>query len=116
MDEQIFFDMLNGLSEYLKKDKLFIQNPARIADVQRAYELARDLFPEAEEISVVDDPLQTGALSISIRDYEMFVRGTRDVALFNELIKNADNFEFVPYGDGEVKFSLLFTDALIRIG
>ena len=116
MDERDFLEMLGGLSDYLKEEKTFIQNPSRIADVQRAYELAKELFPEAEEISVIDDPLQTGALTISIRDYEMFVRGSRDIALFNELIKNADNFEFIPYGEGEVKFSLLFTDALIRIG
>lgn len=116
MDEREFLDMLDGISEYLKKDKMFVLNPARIADVQRAYELAKDLFPEAEEISVVDDPLQMGALVISIKGGELSVCGPRDVTLFGELIGDADNFMIIPCVEDEIRFSILFADALIRIG
>lgn len=116
MEEKDFWDLTSKLKEYLEANKTFIQNPMRIADVQCALKTAKELFPDAKSISIDDDPLQMGALIITIRDYDLSAVGQENIALFSKLIEKANNFEISPYGECEVVISIMFNDALIRIG
>ena len=114
MNDQEFMTFIGDLKKYLDAEKAFIKNPARLADVQHATEIAKQLFKDME-ISIKDDPLQMGALILCINGFDITVRGEREIKLFQELIDKADNFEIYPVGDESVKFAILFKNVLIRI-
>lgn len=114
MDDKEFMNLMNDFKEYLEREKIFIQNPARYADVERATEIAKELFSEYD-ICIKDDPMQMGAVILCIDGYDITVRGEREIKLFTELISKANNFEIYPVGDEKVKFSILFANVLTRI-
>ena len=114
MDDKEFERLMGELEKYLASEKVFIKNPKRIEDVQRATEIAAQLFSESE-IAVDDDPLQMGALIVRIDGFDITVRGEREIELFNELVSRADNFEIYPVGDERVRFAILFNNALTRV-
>ena len=113
MDEKEFMSLMEGLSDYLEREKVFIKNPVRFAEVERATEIAEELFADSK-VSIIDDPLQMGALILKIEGFDIVVRGEREIKLFTELIENADNFEIYAVDDN-IAFSILFNDALIRL-
>ena len=113
MDDKEFLDLMKELDDYLTREKIFIKNPARFAEVQRATEIATQLFSDAK-ITIEDDPLQMGALIVRIEGFDIIVRGKREISLFIKLIGKADNFEIYPTTDGKIRFAILFNSALIR--
>ena len=104
-------DFIELLADYLNSKKLFIQNPKRIAEVNAATEIACRLFPKAE-ISIKDDPLHMGAIILEIKDCFIIVRETKK---FVRMIEKANNFEIMDDDEGNVKLSILFSNALIKI-
>lgn len=111
MNEEKFMDMIDELSKYLSKPKVFIQDPARMADVMHAMETAKYLFPEAK-ITIEDDPIQMGALILCIEDFDLAVR---EIESFSDMISKADNFEIFHIGEENVKLAILFNGVLNRI-
>lgn len=105
-----FDNFADILTEYLKTQKIFIQNPQRMSEVNAATEMACRLFPEAE-INLVDDPLQMGAIILEIEDCFVTVR---EIEKFIELIGKANNFDILN-GEDNVKLSILFDGVLTRI-
>lgn len=105
---EVFMEVLK---QYLATEKVFIANPERMLDVNRATEMAEYLFPEAT-ITIEDDPLQTGAIILCIEDFDLTVRETKR---FNKVIGRADNFEIYPTDNGNVKLAIVFQNALTRI-
>jgi hypothetical protein len=114
MNNTEFNALMDALKEYLDKEKVFIKNPERFADIERATEIASALFSDMD-IIIKDDPLQMGALIIKITGLDITVRGEREIALFKELISKADNFEIYAFGDDDITFSILFNHALVRL-
>ena len=114
MDDKEFETLMAELSAYLESEKIFIKNPERFDDVERATEIATQLFSDST-ISVDDDPLQMGALIVRIDAFDITVRGEREIGLFAELISKADNFEIYPVGDERVCFAILFNHALTKV-
>lgn len=114
LNNKDFSSLMGELKEYLEAQKVFIQDPIRFAEVERATEIAREIFKDMD-ISVEDDPLQMGALILCINGFDITVRGTREIKLFQELIDKADNFEIYPIGDEKVRFAILFSRVLTRI-
>lgn len=114
MNDKEFNELMAELTDYLEREKIFIKNPARMIDVQRATEIALELFADAK-VTVADDPLQTGALIVRIEAFDVTVRGEREINLFREMISKADNFELYPVGDERLNFAILFGNALKRI-
>lgn len=114
MDDKEFETLMQALSKHLEREKVFIKNPERFAEVQRATEIAYELFPDAT-IAVDDDPLQMGALIVRIEAFDVIVRGTREIDSFAELISKANNFEIYPVGDERLRFALVFSDALTKL-
>lgn len=108
MNEKQFLDTM---TEYLESQKVFIQNPQRMKDVSSAYELAQRLFPDSK-IELKDDPIQMGAIFLCVEDFDISVRETE---IFSKLISKADNFEIYATGDENVRISIMFSNALIRI-
>ena len=98
------------LDEYLNSQKMFVQNPKRIAEVNAATEVACRIFPKAD-INLIDDPLQMGAVILTIEDCFMTVR---EVKKFIRIIDKANNFDIMCNGE-TVKLSVLFANALIKI-
>lgn len=113
MDKQEFMGLMGELTKHLEKEKIFIKNPVRFAEVERAMEIAKELFMDSK-ISIEDDPIQMGALILRIEGFDVVVRGTREIKLFIELISKADNFEIYAINDG-IRFSILFNNALTRL-
>lgn len=113
MDEKEFTGLMNELAEYLKREKIFIKNPVRFAEVERATEIAEELFADSK-VTIEDDPIQMGALILKIEGFDIVVRGEREIKLFTELISKADNFEIYAVEDN-IRFSILFSNALIRL-
>lgn len=114
MDDKEFMDLMNELKEYLEREKIFIQNPARYDEVVRATEIAKELFVDCD-IAIKDDPIQMGAAILCIDGYDIIIRGTREIKLFSELISKANNFEIYPVGNERMRFSLLFADVFTKI-
>ena len=113
MDEKEFESLFAGLTEYLEKEKVFIKNPIRFAEIEQATEIAEELFAESN-VSIEDDPLQMGALILKIEGLDIVARGKREIELFQQLIDKADNFEIYAVEDG-IKFAILFANALIKL-
>ena len=109
--EEEFKNFAAILTEYLETQKVFVQNPQRIQEVNASTEIACRLFPEAI-IEIKDDPMQMGAVVLSIEDFELTVRETEE---FVALISKANNFEIYHCGDDMVRMEVLFRNALIRI-
>ena len=114
MDSQEFKGLMDKLAQYLESEKVFIKNPARFAEVNAAFQIASQLFTDAE-VTISDDPLQMGALILRIESYDIIVRGQEEIALFSALIATADNFEIYPANNEKIKFALVFSGALIRL-
>ena len=113
MDDKEFEGLMGELEQYLAQDKVFIKNPIRMQEFQRAREIASELFQDSQ-ISIEDDPLQMGALILRIDGLDITIRGKREIALFCELISNADNFEIYAVEDS-VRFAILFNNVLVRM-
>ena len=111
MNEEEFMNLTDLLTEYLEEQKVFVQNPQRMADVNTATETACRLFPEAK-ITIEDDPLQIGAVILRIEDFDIIVRETET---FCDIIDKADNFDIYSIGDEMVRIDVLFGNALTRI-
>lgn len=114
MDDKEFAGLMDELGKYLEREKVFIKNPDRFADVERATEIATLLFGDST-VTVDDDPLQMGALIVRIDGFDITVRGVTEINLFTELISKADNFEIYPVGDERICFAILFNNALTRL-
>ena len=114
MNNAEFNALMDSLKKHLEAEKVFIKNPERFAEVEHATEIANELFGDME-ISIKDDPLQMGALVLCIKGFDLVVRGKREIALFQELISAADNFEIYSNGNESITFSILFNGALIRL-
>lgn len=111
MNEEQFDKFAELLAEYLKMQKVFIQNPQRMEDVNAATEIACRLFPEAE-IDLEGDPLQMGAIILVIEDFDLVVR---EPYSFIKLISKANNFEIIHTDNQMVRIAILFDGALQRI-
>ena len=111
MSDEIFKKFAREMEKHLAEQKVFIKNPSRIADVERATEIARKLFPESK-IIIKDDPLQTGSLILYVENFDIVVRETKE---FEQLISKADNFEIYPIKREMVAMSIMFNHALIRL-
>ena len=114
MNEAEFHGILDQLSEYLTANKTFIPNPFRETELKNALTTARELFPNAK-IELKDDPLQMGAMILRIEDFEIGATGEREINLFSELIKHADNFEIYPIDDDNVRCAIVFQNVMVRI-
>ena len=114
LSNEDFMGLMDELAEYLRKEKVFIQNPVRYTEVQRAAAIAKELFKDYS-ISIKDDPIQMGALILCISGFDITIQGEEEIALFTELISKANNFEIYPVGDDKVRFSILFANVLKRI-
>jgi hypothetical protein len=106
--------ILNIFGTHLKREKVFIQDPVRMAEVARALKIANKLFPD-HVTEIKDDPLQTGALILCIDctdvDASMVLNDEREIALFNEMTSLANNFEFYQI-NGNIRFAAVFHGAL----
>ena len=114
MDDKEFVLLAEKLQKHLEREKVFVKNPARFAEVEHAFLIAQKLF-SASEVTIADDPLQMGALILRIEGYDIIIRGQEEIALFSELISKADNFEIYALGDEKIKFALVFSGALNRL-
>lgn len=114
LNDKQFMDLMDEFQKYLEREKVFIQNPVRYAEVKHATEIAKELFQDYD-IAIKDDPIQMGALILCIEGFDIVVQGEREIKLFTELISKANNFEIYPIGDERIKFSIVFADVLKRI-
>ena len=114
MEDKEFSTILEAISNHLKREKVFVQDPARIKEISRAMEIANELFPD-HKTELQDDPLQTGALILCIEctdvDESMVLNDEREIDLFNEMVSTANNFEFYKH-NGNIRFAAVFHGAL----
>ena len=114
LEDKEFNIILEAISNHLKREKVFIQNPQRMQDVNRAFEIAKMLFPN-HKTEIKDDPLQTGALILQIDctavEASMVPNDEEEIALFTEMVSNATNFEFCEI-NGNIRFAAVFNGAL----
>lgn len=113
MNDAEFMDLMGELGEYLATEKVFIKNPTRLAEVQQATEIAKQLFQDTN-VTVENDPLQTGAMCLCINGFDIVVRGEREIKLFQQLISKANNFEIYAVGNENIKIAIMFNDVLIK--
>lgn len=114
MADKEFNIILEAISNHLKREKVFVQNPERMKEVAHAYDIAKILFPN-HKTEIKDDPLQTGALILQIDCTEieasMVLNDEEEIALFNAMVSNASNFEFCEI-NGNIRFAAVFNGAL----
>jgi hypothetical protein len=114
LEDQQFLQFLGELKEYLDQPKMFVTNIDRARDFYRAVNLAKQLFPDAT-VTIQDDPLQTGAMSLHIEATDFVVRGATEIVLFTRIIVLADNFEIYTKGKGNVHFAAMFRGVNKRV-
>lgn len=115
MNDEQFYEILTKLREHLETEKVFIQNPFRAREMIRAVEIVHELFPE-DTVEIKPDPLQTGAMIISVEMPYMVIRGERELALFNELTTLINNFEVTSEMHKEsVRFAVLIQEVNVQI-
>lgn len=110
-DEMYFAQLIN---KHLDSKKSFVANEQRLAEIEHASNIATQLFSDAV-ISLKDDPLQLGSISVHIDCFDMIVRGKDEIKLFIELIERADNFETYAKDNGNIVISIMFNNAFIRV-
>ena len=114
LEDKEINDILEAFGAHLKREKIFVHNPKRIMEIGRALEIAKELFPDHKP-EINDDPLQTGALILSIEctdvDESMVFNDEREIDLFNEMVSAANNFEFYKR-NGNIRFAAVFHGAL----
>lgn len=113
-DDEMFLSLAELVEKSLKIEKVFTPNLSRYVDVLQAKKIAEELFSDMT-ITVKPDSLQLGALILSINGFDVNIAGEREIKLFQMLISKADCFEIYSTGDEEVKFALMFYNALTRI-
>ncbi len=111
MNDAEFQKFADELMQYLEKEKVFVADTKRIAEVNAAAELAREMFPDAN-ITIEEDPLQMGGLFLCIDDFDIVVRETER---FAELISKANNFEIYPKADEKLQLNIAFAKAMIKV-
>ena len=114
MTDHQFQRFLGELKEYLKQPKMFVTNLDRAREFYNAVGLAKQLFTEAK-IAIEDDPLQAGAMILSVETMDIVVRGTREINLFTEMISKASNFEIYNKGKDKICFAAVFQGVNKRI-
>lgn len=115
MNDKHFHEILSKLKKHLEEEKVFIQNPFRAREMMRALEIMHELFPD-DELEIHDDPLQTGAIIISVEMPYMVIRGEKELKLFNELNNIISNFEVTSEMKKEsVRFSVVIQEVNVRI-
>lgn len=102
------------INKHLDAKKSFVANKQRLAEIEQASKIASKLFADAK-ISLKDDPLQLGSISVHIDCFDMIVRGKDEIKLFIELIERADNFETYAKDNGNIVISIMFNNAFIRV-
>lgn len=115
MNDQQFYEILNKIREHLETEKVFVQNPFRAREMIRAAEIMHELFPK-DKVEIQNDPLQTGAIIISVEMPYMVIRGARELDLFNELTTLINNFEVTSEMKKEdVRFSVVIQEVNIQL-
>ena len=110
MEDNEFAAILDAISTHLKREKVFIQNPERMAHFSQAMNIAKTLFPD-HTTEIKDDPLQTGALILAIEctdaDTTISLSSIREIDAFNEMLLMADNFE-IYNNNGNIRLAMVF--------
>lgn len=107
MEDNEFTAILDAISAHLKREKVFIQNPERMAHFATAMNIAETLFPDYTR-EIKDDPLQTGALILAIECTEADASiVVTDIDLFNDMVIMADNFE-IYNNNGNIRLAMVF--------
>ena len=101
---------INTLEEYLGADKVTSINKERFELLQRMFGIAQHLFGDMN-VSLEDDPLQLGRMTLCIKGFGLTVCEEEDVILFAELIYNAHNFEIYASED-EVELNIMYNNIL----
>ena len=114
MNENEFIDLMDDMKEYLKIPKTFIINPERQREINYAYKLAHELFPDAA-IQLADDPIQMGALIMRIIAMDLVISTAEEYSLLSEMLALTDNFEIYPIGNEQLCFAAVFSKAFIKL-
>ena len=113
MNNTEFMQFAQMLNEYVDAKKTLKVNEERLAEIQHANDIAKQLFADAQISLKMEDPLQIGSVAIHIDCFDMIVRGKNEIALFTELISTADNFEIYAKNNGDIVVTIMFNQALI---
>ena len=114
MTDNEFHSILARLREYLASEKVFIQNPTRVREMERAIEIIEELFPNNFK-AIKDDPLQMGAVIFHVEGGDMVIRGERELSLFAELAQLLDNFEIYPTSRDSIRFAAVMQEVYINV-
>jgi hypothetical protein len=106
--------ILSDLRAYLEREKVFIKNPFREQEVNRALEIINALFPNSVR-EIKNDPLQMGAVILTVDGNDIVVRGDEELALFAELTSLVDNFEIYATKGNQIHFAAVMQEVLVRI-
>lgn len=109
-----FYEILAKLREYLESEKVFIKNPIRVREMNRALEIINELFPDSQK-EIKDDPLQMGAVILTVDGGDIVIRGERELALFSELTSLIDNFEIYPTSRDNIHFAAVMQEVYLNI-
>lgn len=112
-ENELMAKVFDAAGQYLAKEKVFVQNPDRIREIDAAVAIAKELFARCT-VTINDDPMQLGTMYVHIEGFDMVVRGKREIEMFCDMIAKADNFELYPK-NGNVVFSAAFQNALILL-
>lgn len=114
MNNAEFMEILKELGAYLKEEKQFEVVQKRKKEFEEALLTAQTLFPDAG-IEVHDDPLEMGALILSVENYNIEVSSSEGMELFSRLTQKADNFEIVAIEPENVRLAIVFQGVLKRV-
>ena len=88
------------------------KDPLQLALISETMRAAGRLFPQAQ-IHLLEDPAQSGALTVAVDNPAITLQGMRMIRDFAELAAGADMVFIVPRGD-RIRLELIFCPALPR--
>lgn len=97
------------LKQWMDQPHMFVVDNVRMKEIKSACESLKKIVGTKTEIEIDENILNDGSIAISVEVDEIVVTNIQD---FVSIIKTANNFEVYPLLNGNIKFAIMFEDAM----
>lgn len=103
-----FNSFMRQLKKWVEQPHMYLVNKERTKEIENACKKLEIIIPDAK-ITIDENILCDGSVAISVETDELVVKNIQE---FISIIQTANNFEIYPLLDGNIRFSIMFKDAM----